>query len=599
VSGRIPTSFIDQLVARTDIVEVIGARIALKRAGKEFKACCPFHGEKTPSFTVVPDKQFYHCFGCGAHGSALGFLMDYEHLGFVEAVEELAAKAGIEIPRDEAVHNQPKPEQSLYTVLERAGELYRKELKNSERAKSYLKQRGLTGETAVRFGIGYVPEAWDWLIQRLAPGASTEARQQLLQTGLIIAREQNPGHYDRFRDRIMFPIRDTRGRTIGFGGRILDKGEPKYLNSPETELFHKGRELYGLYEARQSTRSCTRLMVVEGYMDVVRLHQAGITYAVATLGTATTDEHLQRLFRVCNEVVFCFDGDRAGRAAAWRALENALPQVREGRQIRFLFLPDGEDPDSLVGREGREAFEARLLEAEPLSEYFVRHLSSQVDLRNVDGRAQLSALAQPLLVRIPPGVYRDLLIGELAKRVGIAEQRLTEIVNRSAPATYEKPAERVVPSRPLLRESNKPASGRPSLVRQAVHLLVHHPQAADSFRNVAALEPIQHAGIDLLMELLLELQARPCASTGALLERWRDRPHSGALAKLATVECLPDANAAAVLLNQTLEKLIQKEIPARRCDELLAKKASEAGLTPEERLELQTLLQNQPRTPRN
>ena len=363
--SRIPQHFIDELVARTDIVEVIGSRVPLKRAGRDYKACCPFHDEKTPSFTVSVEKQFYHCFGCGVHGTSLGFLMAYDHLGFVEAIEDLAARAGLDVPREGGVDPASRPHEELYVALERAALYFRQSLTTAANAREYLVQRGLTAETIAKFGIGYAPARWDALLSRY--GDNDAERQNLLRAGLIVERSRETdqrtaatgGHYDRFRDRVMFPIRDTRGRVIAFGGRVLDSSEPKYLNSPETELFHKGRELYALFECRQATRTLSRLLVVEGYMDVVSLHQAGITYAVATLGTATTPDHLQRIFRLVGEVVFCFDGDRAGRAAAWRALENAVSEVKQGRQIRFMFLPDGHDPDSLVGEEGREAFEAR------------------------------------------------------------------------------------------------------------------------------------------------------------------------------------------------------------------------------------------------
>jgi DNA primase len=380
MAGRIPQSFIDELIARTDIVEVVGSRVQLKKAGREWKAPCPFHNEKTPSFWVSPDKQFYHCFGCGAHGTALGFLMEHDKLPFPDAVEELAGRLGLEVPReDDGRGPRERPGEDLYELLGQVTQYYRDCLRDAPRARDYLKRRGLTTESCVRFGIGYAPDAWDAVLRRF--GGSPEKVQRLAEAGLVIERSggRDAGHYDRFRDRVMFPIRDLRGRTIAFGGRIIDAGEPKYLNSPETPLFHKGRELYGLYEARQSLRSIDRLLVVEGYMDVVRLAQAGIAYSVATLGTATTPEHLNRLFRVCGEVVFCFDGDRAGRTAAWRALENALGHAREGRQLRFLFLPEGQDPDSLVGDEGAEAFEARIAAAMPLSEYLVGQLAAQVD----------------------------------------------------------------------------------------------------------------------------------------------------------------------------------------------------------------------------
>ena len=542
----------------------------------------------------MPDKQFYHCFGCGAHGTALGFLMDHDHLSFVEAIEELASRVGLEVPREDHSTRPAPPSDALYSMLERTAELYRRELRNSERARDYFKARGLTGETASRFGLGFAPDAWDTVLK--AFGATEGDRQRLHQVGLIIERERkpgatgSPGHYDRFRDRVMFPIRDARGRTIGFGGRVLDKGEPKYLNSPETELFHKGRELYGLYEARQASRTLTQLLVVEGYMDVVRLHQAGITYAVATLGTATTPDHLQRIFRICNELIFCFDGDRAGRAAAWRALENSLSQVREGRQIRFLFLPDGHDPDSLVGEEGREAFEARLKQAMPLSEYFLSHLAAQVDVRTVDGRAQLAELARPLLERIPAGVYRELLAEELAKVVRLAPERLMNLTG-IARESESQPAERTRQTRPAANvpAANKSAAGRRNLVRQSVHLLVHYPQIADKVGPTAALATVDKPGIPLLIELIQELQRNPCATTGALLERWRGRPDVEHLAKLAALEChIPDAAGAARELLGALEQLIDEGLLRRR-EQLLSKHGSE-GLTDAEKAELQGLL---------
>jgi DNA primase len=596
VSGRIPQQFIDELIARADIVELIGARVPLKKQGKEFKACCPFHGEKTPSFTVVPDKQFYHCFGCGAHGTALGFLMDHDHLTFIEAIEDLAARVGLEVPREQHATPRQSATDGLFAMLEKASELYRQELRNSERGKDYFKSRGLTGDTAARFGLGYAPDAWDFLLKQL--GGSEAERMKLLQAGLIIERERKPGastppgHYDRFRDRVMFPIRDARGRTIGFGGRVLDKGEPKYLNSPETELFHKGRELYGLFEARQASRTLSRLLIVEGYMDVVRLHQAGITYAVATLGTATTPEHLSRVFRICNELVFCFDGDRAGRAAAWRALENSLSQIREGRQIRFLFLPDGHDPDSLVGAEGREAFEARLKQAVPLSEYFIAHLSSQVEMQSVDGRARLGELARPLLERIPEGIYRELLVDAVAAAVRIDRSRFDSALSagrpegsRTAAADTDKasrePAHR---EGPVQREG----IGSRNIVRQSIFLLVHYPQIADKAGDPSVIAGIDRPGIPLLVELLTELQRNPCQNTGALLERWRGRPNVEHLAKLAALECIPDAAGAAKDLVAAIARLVEDDA-LRRSRQLLSKRESQ-GLTDAEKAELQGLL---------
>jgi DNA primase len=413
MTGRIPDSFLDELVSRSDIVDIISARVPLKKAGREYKACCPFHNEKSPSFSVSADKQFYHCFGCGAHGTVIGFLMQYEKMEFLDAVADLAQRAGLELPREAQAPRDPGSA-DLHDLMLRAARFFEQNLADNARAQAYVQRRGIDAKTCAGFSLGYAPDAWEALLKRF--GGEEEERRRLLQVGMILERsgERTSGFYDRFRDRLMFPIRDSRGRVIGFGGRVIDQGEPKYMNSPETPLFHKGRELYGLYEARQARGDFKRLLIVEGYMDVVRLHQAGITYAVATLGTATTQEHLNKIFRMTSEVVFCFDGDRAGRQAAWRALENALPLARDGRELRFMFLPEGHDPDSLVAQEGAEGFENRMKEALPLSEYLVQQLIADVDLDHVDGRAKLKALAGPLFARMPEGIYREMLADRLA-----------------------------------------------------------------------------------------------------------------------------------------------------------------------------------------
>jgi len=592
MAGRIPQSFIDELIARTDIVEVIGSRVQLKKAGREWKACCPFHGEKTPSFWVSPEKQFYHCFGCGAHGTALGFLMEHDRLPFPDAVEDLAGRLALEVPReDDGRGPRERPADDLYEVMGRAAQIYRDELKGSARAQDYLRNRGLTAETCARFGIGYAPNAWDTVLKRL--GGNEEQNRALLAAGLVIERERGGGFYDRFRDRVMFPIRDARGRAIAFGGRIIDQGEPKYLNSPETTLFHKGRELYGLYEARQALRQIERLLVVEGYMDVVRLSQAGIGYAVATLGTATTPEHLNRLFRLTSEVVFCFDGDRAGRAAAWRALENALAHAREGRQLRFLFLPEGHDPDTLVGEEGRERFEARLGEALPLSEFLVRHLVAQVELTSVDGRARLAELARPLLARLPAGVYRELMVDRLAQEVRMPGARLAELLALEGAASGPTPT---APARAPVRSAPR-SPGRQSMLTQAIMLVLHHPASARAVRNTDALRGTQR-GADVLAELIDTLHEEPGLGTAQLIERWRDRPEGARLAELAAATALvPGAAAAERELAMAVERLIADAGPGRRLDELLAR-AANADLNDEEKQELQELLAaRRPRPP--
>ncbi len=584
MAGRIPQAFIDDLLARTDIVEVIGGRVQLKKGGREWKAPCPFHNEKTPSFWVSPDKQFYHCFGCGAHGTALGFLIEYDKLPFPDAVEELASRLGLEVPReDDGRAARDRPGEDLYALLSHVTQYYRDALAATPRPRDYAAARGLTSETCVKFAVGYAPDAWDSVLRRF--GGSDEKVQRLLEAGLVIERGggKDTGHYDRFRDRLMFPIRDLRGRTIGFGGRIIDDGEPKYLNSPETPLFHKGRELYGLYEARQALRQMDRLLVVEGYMDVVRLAQSGIAYAVATLGTATTAEHLNRLFRVTSEVVFCFDGDRAGRTAAWRALENSLGHARDGRQLRFLFLPEGHDPDSLVGEEGREAFEARIGGAVPMSEFLVGQLAGQVDLGSPEGRATLADLARPLVQRVPEGVYRELLVERLAKDVRMPTRRLVELLELSASAAGRSRPRPAVP-RPRL------GAGRQPLLTQAIMLVLHHPAAARAVKEPAVLRGLPTKGVDVLAELIETAAAQPSLNTAQLVERWRDRPEGARLAELAAAESLvPDRLAAERELRTAVEKLVAEAGPGRRLDELIAA-SRERKLTPEEQEEFQALL---------
>lgn len=589
--GRIPQNFIDEVIARTDIVEIVGSRVPLKKAGREYKACCPFHDEKTPSFWVSPDKQFYHCFGCGAHGTAVGYLMQYDRLAFPEAIEELATRLGMEVPREAGPAGEAqRTDDALYELMGRIARFYAESLAREPRAMQYLARRGLEPETLRRFEIGYASDSWSEIGKRF--GGTDAARRQLAELGMIIERERGQGrdgerHYDRFRNRIMFPIRDVRGRVIAFGGRILDQGEPKYLNSPETALFHKGRELYGLYEARQSRAPLRRLLVVEGYVDVVRLHQAGIVCAVATLGTATTPEHLKRIFRLVSEVVFAFDGDRAGRAAAWRALQNALPEAREGREIRFLFLPEGHDPDTLVGEEGREGFERRLDGALPLSEYVVRELTEQADLSHADGRARFAEAARPLVARLPEGVFRELVLSRVAEAIRLSPERLRALWRGEAlPSGAESRHVRA-----SVRPRSRTSAGRGGLVRQAVRLVLHFPELA---RRIPAEKHVQLAGLEepgvqFLHGLLAELREHPAQSTGQLLERWRDRAEGEWLARLATLEALvPDAAAAAKELDTALDRLLE-EGGRKRIDRLL-EKDRDGGLSSQEKLELQRLM---------
>jgi DNA primase len=580
MSGLIPKQFIVDLIDRADVVEVVGRRVQLKKAGKEFKACCPFHDEKTPSFTVSPSKGFYHCFGCGEHGNALDFLMQYDHMEFVDAIESLANLMGVEVPREESDQRPARSYDALFDLVTRVARYFESELKSNQQAVSYLQARGIDGPTAKTFGIGYAPAGWSNVLDKF--GTSKESIDRLLACGLII-RKDNGKHYDRFRDRIMFPIRDARGRVIGFGGRVMGKEEPKYLNSPETVLFHKGRELYGLYEARQALRSIDRLVVVEGYMDVVGLARHGIEFATATLGTATTDEHLNRLFRMCDEVLFSFDGDRAGRAAAWKALENALPQIREGRQVRFVFLPDGQDPDSYVQENGADAFMKALDDSLPLSDFLIEELSSQVDMESVDGRARMAELARPLVSRIPPGVYRELLTERLAETVGLPTHKLENILSRDAGPTASKATAQAT----RMRSKPSAGGGNPSIVRRAITLIVHHPEAAANI-HVEKLAGVAKPGVDLLHDLIETIQSEPSMTTAGILERFRNHAEGQHLGKLAALE-MPageDFDAAAELA----DGIAQLALSARRDRiENLIEKQRLGTLTAAERDELREL----------
>jgi DNA primase len=580
MSGLIPQHFIDDLISRADIVEVLGKRIQLKKAGREFKANCPFHDEKTPSFTVSPSKGFYHCFGCGAHGTALGFLMEYDHMSFVEAVENLAASMGIEVPREESQRPARRYDE-LFELLAKVDRYYQDNLRRSKVAQDYIRGRGIDGATAKRFGIGFVPAGWSSVLDKF--GKSNELIERLLTVGLVI-RKDNGSHYDRFRDRIMFPIRDSRGRCIGFGGRVLGDEEPKYLNSPETVLFHKGRELYGLYEARQAIRNIERLVVVEGYMDVAGLARHGIDFGVATLGTATTDDHLNRLFRLTDEVFFCFDGDRAGRAAAWRALETALPQIREGRQIRFVFLPEGQDPDSFVNDNGARAFEEALDGGMPLSDFLVEELALQVDMDSVDGRARLAELAKPLVQRIPHGVYRELLTERLAESVGLSASKLNALLSRDRKTGPGQRSSRGISGIRGATPRVQSGVSKPSVVRRAITLLLNHPQAGQNL-DVEKLAGVTKPGTDILREIIETVQAEPNMTTAGILERWRNREEGRHLGKLAAVEVPDDDDFDATAeLEQSLDQLAafgQRE----RVDNLIEKERL-SKLSEAERAEL-------------
>jgi DNA primase len=565
--GRIPDSFIDELLTRVDIVDVIERRVPMKKAGKEWTACCPFHNERSPSFYVSPQKQFYHCFGCGVHGSAIKFLMEYERLEFPDAIEELAQSVGLKVPYEGGRDAAPREDKTdLYAVLDGAATFYQDELRGNAEAQAYCERRGLDAETVKAFRIGWAPAGFDGVMKALG---TSERRNQLLNEAGMVASNERGNRYDRFRERLMFPILDRRGRVIAFGGRVLSSEQsPKYLNSPETSLFHKGRELFALWQVKQANQNLTRIMVVEGYMDVIALHQAGLPIAVATLGTATTPDHAEVLFRASPDVIFCFDGDRAGRAAAWRALESVLPRMRDGRQGFFLFLPDGEDPDSLVRKEGKEGFEKRIKEAMPLSEYFFAELARDVDTSSLDGRARLAERARPLIAKFPDGAFRDLMAQELERITG-------------ARAVLEAEP-------PQRRAAARPAAIQRSLVRSAITLLLAQPTLADLVAPPYAFLRLDKPGVGLLAELIDIARARPGINPATLVEHFAERPEYGSLQKLVQAEVVGEADMQRVEFLGALEQMQQQATVQRR--DALIEKSRNGVLDDTEKAELRVLL---------
>ena len=569
--ARIPDAFIDDLLARSDIVEVVGSRVPLKRQGKEYAARCPFHDERSASFTVSPTKQFYHCFGCGAHGTAISFLMNYDRLEFLDAVEELAKRAGMEVPRETSSRTPQQQDDSRdqYTALDAASRFFQKQLEGSEKARAYLDGRGVDADTRARFSIGYAPDGYSALKDALG---KDERRMKLLDRVGLFSKNDRGHVYDKFRDRVMFPIFDRRGRVIAFGGRVMQKDDgPKYLNSPETALFHKGRELYGLWQVRQANQKIERLIVVEGYMDVVSLFQFGVTQAVATLGTATTPDHAELLFRNAPDVYFCFDGDAAGRRAGWRALESVLPRMKDGRQAFFLFLPDGEDPDTIVRKEGADAFDARLKQGTPLSQFFFDELTREINLGTLDGKARLAERARPMLAQIPDGAFGDLMKQELARLTGVGR------ASGGAPAA---PA-------PVRRAPAAPAQKR-SLVRAAIAILLQQPSLALSLEGHHAIAGLRLPGIELLLELLELVQQRPDISTGALLQHFDGREEQAALHKLAAHSLAGDEGKLTEELQDALGQL-EKQLLFQRIDDLTTKNRQQ-GLDDTDKYELRELL---------
>ncbi len=636
MAGLIPQSFIDDLLNRTDIVDVVASRIQLKKAGKNYTACCPFHKEKTPSFSVSPDKQFYYCFGCGAGGNALGFIMDHDQLDFPQAIEDLAKRAGMDVPREEGGRsNKPRQptDSPLYPLLTAAADYYRQALKGHPQrnaAVDYLKGRGLSGEIARDFGLGFAPPGWDNLLKHLA--SDSLQQKSMIDAGLLVENAESGKRYDRFRDRVIFPIRDSRGRVIAFGGRVLGDDKPKYLNSPETPVFHKGQELYGLFEARKNNRNLDEIMVVEGYMDVIALAQQGLRNAVATLGTATSEEHLKRLFRIVPSVLFCFDGDQAGRNAAWRALEATLSSLQDGRRARFLFLPDGEDPDTLVRSEGTDAFRARInQQAQPLADYFFQQLSEEADPRSLEGKAHLATLAAPLIDKIPGANLRALMRQRLTEITGLSGEAQSQAAPASKPSTapsdypeipdsayydaapsydeYEKPSPAQGFERSSKGKSNWKKDGKkwvkqergdftPRAPRTAVsvespHLsalrtLLHHPELAQKVEDVSHFAAEDDTYAQLLVALLGALQKSPTLRSLQLIARWHGTEQGRLLQALAEKEWLISADNLEQQFFDTITTLIARQ--RERTLEHLLRKARQSELSAEEKNQLRNLL---------
>ncbi len=635
MAGLIPQSFIDDLLNRTDIVDVVSSRVQLKKAGKNYTACCPFHKEKTPSFSVSPDKQFYYCFGCGAGGNALGFLMDHDNLDFPQAIEDLAKAAGMEVPREESgrPHKPRQPTDSpLYPLLTAAADFYRQALKSHPQRKAavdYLKGRGLTGEIARDFGLGFAPPGWDNLYKHLS--SDTLQQKAMIDAGLLVENAETGKRYDRFRDRVMFPIRDSRGRIIAFGGRVLGDDKPKYLNSPETPVFHKGQELYGLFEARKNNRNLDEIIVVEGYMDVIALAQQGLRNAVATLGTATSEEHMKRLFRVVPSVLFCFDGDQAGRNAAWRALEATLSSLQDGRRARFLFLPEGEDPDTLVRSEGTDAFRARINQhAQPLADYFFQQLTEEADPRSLEGKAHMATLAAPLIDKVPGANLKSLMRMRLQEITGLSGEAVSQLVHNAPhdapPPTYDpgmdydampdysdfhQPQEAYAPQQDWTPKKSgsdgkkwekKPWSKNgkrgdrdeayaprtpvaveaPTLI--ALRTLIHHPQLAEKVESADHFANASNTYAQVLIALIEAVQKNPKLNSIQLMARWHGTEQGRLLKALAEKEWLIDGDNLEQQFLDTITRLSAGQ-HTQTLDDLI-KKARQPDLSAEEKIQI-------------
>lgn len=572
MSGRIPRQFIDDLLVRVDIVDLIDTHLPLKKSGNNYTARCPFHSEKTPSFSVSRNRQIYHCFGCGASGNALSFLMEYSHLSFPEAVEDLAAFLGVDLVRENtelAFGNNKETSAKLFDTLEQIACFYAKQLHSAKgkKALDYLKRRGLSTDISLEFNLGYAPQSWDSLITHFD-------RNTLIDAGMLVVKEDGQT-YDRFRDRLMFPIRDKRKRVIGFGGRVLDESLPKYLNSPETATFSKSKELYGLYELLEKKLRPEKILVVEGYLDVIALTQHGINNAVATLGTATSKTQIDLLFRFAAELVLCFDGDNAGRQAAWKAVDAALPCLRDGKSIKIMLLPQNEDPDSLIRAEGANNFKTRIDNAQFLSDYFFESLSETLDLKTIEGRAQLLTTAKPAMEKIPSGFFKDMMQHRLSE---LTNTRLVDVTKKQSTL---KPQLRIKPS--------KISPHRPSLARKILALLIQHPhlESLVLLENFN-LEDCNFAGQELLKDILQKIALEKPENSAILMEAYRDSPHEKTIKALANLNIDVPEGGEKAEFSGALRQLL-RQTKQDRLGDLLAKESRE-GLSHEEKQVLRELL---------
>jgi len=569
MSDLIPQDFIDDLVQRVDIIEVISNRIEIKKAGREYKGLCPFHTEKTPSFTVSQEKGFYHCFGCGAHGTALGFLMDYGNQTFIEAIEELSKIAGVEIPKTKQDRAKNKKNKSLQELTAEIMGQFIQNLSQSEKAIAYLKNRNIDGKTAKKFSIGFANDSWDDILKKF--GTSDTRVKKLLDCGLIIKKDDS-GYYDRFRNRIMFPIRDNKGNVLGFGGRIIDDGEPKYLNSPETQLFKKGQLLYGMFESKEALRSSSEAIIVEGYTDVIALSMNGFGNALATLGTATTDTHIKNVFRFANKITFCFDGDRAGKDAAWKACEICLPNLTAKKEVGFLILPDNQDPDQIIASSGPQLLKKLLDDALPLSDFLIQTIKKEFAVNTINGRAMAAEKSMSLVNKIPGGIYKDLMIEKIASELKMKVSQLKNIRTQARMGNIQRK------SSPL---KEKDYRRRPSLIRQAIKILIHYPDLAKNINLEKTFHFIDDKGIKVFDEILNFIQSRESIKSATISEHFQDKNIRVQLKKMIAEPLLISEQEATNELNEIVTRLYEKNQNAEF--KALVNKAKENELSQTER----------------